>query len=505
MKISLCCIGRLENRYIKEYVEFYLGIGVDKIFIYDNNYDGEEHFEDVIGDYISQGSVEIVNYRNKERCQVTAYQDCYDKHGSEYDWMCFFDIDEFIGFEKENNLKELLNYDIYQNYDIIHINWLCYGDSDLVRYEDKPVLERFVKPVMPIDFRKTYQFPENCHVKSIVRGGLEKVMWNGTPHTPTNNLRCCDSDGNTCNSSSPFLIPMVYKNFCLRHYTTKTIEEYRDLKVRRGYPDGNKDFFKSHNWAEEFFKYNEKTKEKLDILDMGEKNNVDIFICTHKDFDQIYNNQIYKIIDSRNINEKYHGLDDKFWSEFFQFFYVSDNVELKDYVGFCHYRRYFSFEDNVPDIDKEFENCDVITCMPLKMINGVKSQYSLCHNIEDLNIIGDIIKRKTPEYYKSFESFINGNVFFPCNMFIMKKEDFMEYIDFIKKIMYEYLDIVGTDIKKRIEDNKDKYIKNFSPNDTVEYQYRLGGYLAERLTNVFIFRKYKRVKTYKMIVTEQKY
>ena len=39
MKVALCCIGRLENRYIKEYVDFYLGIGVDKIFLYDNNYD----------------------------------------------------------------------------------------------------------------------------------------------------------------------------------------------------------------------------------------------------------------------------------------------------------------------------------------------------------------------------------------------------------------------------------------------------------------------------------
>ena len=110
MKVALCCIGRLENRYIREYVDFYLGIGVDKIFLYDNNYDGEEYFEDVIGDYVSQGSVEVINYRNRERCQVAAYQDCYDKHGSEYDWICFFDIDEFILFEKEKNLKDLLNY-----------------------------------------------------------------------------------------------------------------------------------------------------------------------------------------------------------------------------------------------------------------------------------------------------------------------------------------------------------------------------------------------------------
>ena len=71
--------------------------------------------------------------------------------------------------------------------------------------------------------------------------------------------------------------------------------------------------------------------------------------------------------------------------------------------------------------------------------------------------------------------------------------------------MYEYLDIIGTDIKKRIEDNKEKYLKDFSPNNTVEYQYRIGGYLAERLTNVFVEKHFKKIKTYGVKITEFKY
>lgn len=34
MKVALCCIGKLENRYSKEFVEYYKTIGFDKIFIY---------------------------------------------------------------------------------------------------------------------------------------------------------------------------------------------------------------------------------------------------------------------------------------------------------------------------------------------------------------------------------------------------------------------------------------------------------------------------------------
>lgn len=507
MKVALCCIGRLENRYIREYVDFYLGIGVDKIFLYDNNYDGEEYFEDVIGDYVSQGSVEVINYRSRERCQVAAYQDCYDKHGSEYDWICFFDIDEFILFEKEKNLKDLLNYDIYQNYDIIHVNWLCYGDNGIVNYEDKPVIQRFKYPVMPLFFRKNYQFPENCHVKSIVRGGLIRVEWNGTPHTPTNELRCCDSSGMACNSSRPFLTFIVYKNFCLRHYVTKTIEEYRDIKVRRGYPDGNKDFFKKNDWVNEFFLYNKKTKEKLRFLGIEEKNDVDIFICTHKEFDNPFTNPIYKVINSNDINGDVaeNGLKGSFYSELLSYFYVRENFELKKYIGFCSYRKYFEFLDDVPNMDELFEHCDAVVCKPLRFERTVEKQYDACHNIDDLKILEGIIKEKFTEYESSFQEIMHNNIIFPCNMFIMKRENFIEYVDFVKGALDEFVKVIGTDIEKRIEDNKDKYLKDFYPNDEVWYQYRIGGYLGERLTNAFILKKFERVKTYKMIITEQKY
>ena len=90
-------------------------------------------------------------------------------------------------------------------------------------------------------------------------------------------------------------------------------------------------------------------------------------------------------------------------------------------------------------------------------------------------------------------------------MFIMKREDFIEYINFIYDVFGKYLKIVGTDINKRIEENKDKYLKNFSPNNTVEYQYRIGGYLGERLTNLFYITHFKKLGTYPVIITENKY
>lgn len=58
-KICLCTPVKNENRYLKEYVEYYKKYGIDKIFIYDNNKVDGERLENAIGEYIKKGFVEV--------------------------------------------------------------------------------------------------------------------------------------------------------------------------------------------------------------------------------------------------------------------------------------------------------------------------------------------------------------------------------------------------------------------------------------------------------------
>ena len=274
MKVCVCCIGRMENQYIIEYVDYHVGLGVDKIFIYDNNYEGEEHFEDVIPSELLNDKVEIINFRNLSKCQMKAYQDCYDKYNKEYDWMIFIDCDEYLYMEGFNNIKDFLKQDKFKNYELIHINWMNYGDCNNIVYENKPLKERFHTPILPLDWKKNLTVCENDHVKSIVRGGLKEVAWIATPHTPCGNLKCCDANGNSCHPHSPFL-PFDYTSAHFKHYTTKTLEEWINIKVKRGFPDGNKDYFKRVNPIKEFFKTNEITEGKFKYL---KKNGLDYLL-----------------------------------------------------------------------------------------------------------------------------------------------------------------------------------------------------------------------------------
>lgn len=274
IKVGLCCIAKMENNYIREFIEHYKNLGVDHVFLYDNNDTDGENFEDVIGDYIENGYIEVIDFKNRKICQLDAYNDCYKNRCNGYDWVCFFDCDEYLMFSDETlDIKTFLSQEKFNNFDMIHINWKVYGDNNLVRYENKSLKERFIIPIEPLDFKCGYNFPENNHIKSIVRGGLPDVKWEMTPHTPNSELNCCKPNGEICDAKSPFSL-YNFDYAWLNHYQTKTIEEWVEIKAKRGFPDGNKDFFKTHNVVADFFRRNKRTKEKNDFLktiDMDEK------------------------------------------------------------------------------------------------------------------------------------------------------------------------------------------------------------------------------------------
>ena len=93
IRTLLCCIGRKENQYIREFVEYNKMAGFTNICLFDNNYDGEDDFKEVIGDYIDEGYVILKDYRNRQVCQVDAYNESYQEYKNQYDWIAFFDCD----------------------------------------------------------------------------------------------------------------------------------------------------------------------------------------------------------------------------------------------------------------------------------------------------------------------------------------------------------------------------------------------------------------------------
>ena len=65
IKTAICLTAKQENRYIKEFIDYYKKLNINKIFLYDNNDINGEHFESILSNYIKLNLVEIINYRGK--------------------------------------------------------------------------------------------------------------------------------------------------------------------------------------------------------------------------------------------------------------------------------------------------------------------------------------------------------------------------------------------------------------------------------------------------------
>ena len=144
-KICLCAVEKEENKYIREFIEHYKNYDIDKIYIFDNNDKNGEKFEDVIDDYIKNGFVELIDYKGIKNPQILSYNDCYKRYNKLYDWLIFFDIDEFIFLKDFTSFKSFLNDKRFDKCNRVQFNWIFFTDNNLLYYEDKPVRERFTE------------------------------------------------------------------------------------------------------------------------------------------------------------------------------------------------------------------------------------------------------------------------------------------------------------------------------------------------------------------------
>lgn len=187
--------------------------------------------------------------------------------------------------------------------------------------------------------------------------------------------------------------------------------------------------------------------------------------------------------DGDNIKEK-----NPYYCELTALYYVWKNEVIGDYVGLAHYRRFFDFDCDNPNAIVETQNSllditnnisidallsdldkyDVVLPKADNMCLSVYEHYAKDHNKKDYDIIRNIIKERYPDYLTSFDKISSGNTLHLYNMFIMKKEIFLQYMEWLFSILFE--------AEKKID---------VQVND--QYQRRVFGYLAERLLNVYVY------------------
>ncbi len=200
------------------------------------------------------------------------------------------------------------------------------------------------------------------------------------------------------------------------------------------------------------------------------------------------------------------------------------NLEA-DYYGFFHYRRYMSFasvypagrkgnpgagcrkpyqeEDSLDSLRGSLsryalEECrmravieryDVITVLGERMDVTVYEQFCQFHEKEDLDRAVAVLKRLHPRQRKACDDYMNSKYIYFCNMYIMKREYFEGYMQWLFPILEEFEE--GRDFTgcKGSEARTDSclcgdFIRRGSAGRG-RSDMRTVGYLAERLFGVY--------------------
>lgn len=220
--IVFCC-AKNEDEYIREWIEHYLNIGFDKIIIADNN-DEEGRLAKVIEDHISRGNVQIFPINGIKGAFQTYIYSMMSSEGN-YKWCAYFDCDEFLELSKRyKNIEELLNDDVIKDTDCLYVQWMIYGSNGQIYKKEGDVCKRFKFPVSPVCL-----FKENMYVKAIVNGKCKSNFY--SPHEVGNVNYTVGGEKSTVINNVSF--PLFYKKCFLKHYMTKSFEEYRE-KAEKG-------------------------------------------------------------------------------------------------------------------------------------------------------------------------------------------------------------------------------------------------------------------------------
>lgn len=226
MNVALACIAKNEDYYINEWLEYNLYLGFDKVFVYNNDWDF----------HIDSPFVETIPIKGRGK-QEHVYNVFLNKYQNEYDWVAFFDVDEFLVLKKHDNIKDFLN--DYDEFGCVGINWYLFGDNNQPKPTNEySVLKRFTRRGLTMD----------KHIKCIVKPSIVKRY---KIHAPDKDF-VVDTDKNVF--YGPYNENGKDNVAQLNHYFTKSKWEW-EIKKNRGRVDANResrtdDDFKSHNYNE---------------------------------------------------------------------------------------------------------------------------------------------------------------------------------------------------------------------------------------------------------------
>lgn len=206
-----------------------------------------------------------------------------------------------------------------------------------------------------------------------------------------------------------------------------------------------------------------------------------IYIMTHVKFDPPQNPIYHPLHVGHALHDDlgYPGDDtgenisdlNMYYSELTGLYWAWKNVHNTEYIGLCHYRRYFLNDSGCIMTKADFmpilAKYQVILSKPYNPKQIYRDIYAEAHNIHDLEAVGEAILQLYPDCYPLFEEVLASKTIYCGNLFVTTKELFDDYAEWL----FSIFDVASKQIDTSAYD---------------DYHKRVYGFLSEQLLYVWV-------------------
>lgn len=232
--LSACCIFKDELKYLKEWIEYHLIIGVDHFYMISND-DNPNQAKQILKPYIDKGVVDFLHRSGGPfiTFQTDIYLEIIPLSRNKTRWLAFLDMDEFLLPVECSTAPDVLK--DYESFAGVAINWACFGSAGLI---SAPLLqtESFI-------MRLPNHHDENRIYKSIINpnhvigvNGPHRFIFE-QPYFPVDEYKNPVIEHEWINTNNPFFGEKLRIN----HYRIRSRSEF-DEKLARWKNNHHPDF-----------------------------------------------------------------------------------------------------------------------------------------------------------------------------------------------------------------------------------------------------------------------
>ncbi len=248
MKKAVCAIAKDEAIYIAEWISHNILIGFDSIIVYDNgSVDGTN---EILRDLAQKGIIQHFTWPSSDGVspQLSAYNDCIKRFKTDFDYIAFVDIDEFL-YPVDLDINSYLN-SAPSDTAAIAINQLTFGSADHEKYFDDYVTRRFNK-CSSMDYSERLWFKtivNPAKVDSFISAHKVSISSGRYLHSDFSEA---EFDEKYNGATKKIFSEKIHVN----HYILKSRQEFFEKKMKRGGAASSNAEERAQRHTKEFFEY----------------------------------------------------------------------------------------------------------------------------------------------------------------------------------------------------------------------------------------------------------